>query len=99
MLQDLELRVTADLKHITFSCVRPYAKGVCRFFFLRGKIHDQPNAVPFFFLFFFSLGLLPICALAMGLLVFLKPKTMSSVGLLWSKCTSYIRGGIYPSPV
>lgn len=98
MLQDLELTVTADLKHITCSCIRPYAKGVCRFFFLRGKIQDQPNAVSFF-LKFFSLGLLPICALAMGLLVVLKPKTTSSVGLLWSKCTSYIRGGIYPSPV
>lgn len=52
MLQDLELTVTADLKHITVSCVRLYRpREFAGFSFLRGKIHDQPNAVPFFFFF------------------------------------------------
>lgn len=83
-------------------CQAPYAKAVCRFFFFR-RNRSLTSPVQFLLLFFFnfflSLGLLSICALAVGLLVFLKPKLESSVGLLWSRHTSYIRGGKYPSPV
>lgn len=46
-LQDWELTVTADLKHITFSCVRLRMPREFAGFSSRGKIHSQPNAVPF----------------------------------------------------
>jgi len=100
VLQDLELTITADLKHVTFSCVRLHMpREFAGFFFLGGKNPQLAQCCSIFILFFFSLGLLPICALAMGPLVFLKPKTTSSVGLMWSRRTSYIRGGVYPSLV
>lgn len=69
--------------------------GLQVFLFRRKKSTLNPIQLNLFFS--FSLGLLPICALAMGLLVFLKPETKSSAELLWSRHSSYIKGGIYPS--